>query len=167
MDMNPNGQNNQQNSDDQNGWENARENWDKWQEQEDKKHWDHWDSNASHSSYYNQPTHTPYDQNFSIAALICGILSVTLGCCGLSLPLGALGILFAVLCSRKGKRMNNNCRMGLYLSVFGCIYGVVTVFRQIAVLQDPAYWEQLNQMYKNFYGMDLQEMMQHLTEMAP
>lgn len=120
MDNNQNGQDNRKND-----WENARENWDKWQEQERKKDWDKWNSNASQSSYYNQPTHTPYDQSFSIASMACGFLSVTLSCCGyLSVSLGAMGILFAFLCSRKKKRLNSNCRFGVCLGIFGCVCGI-------------------------------------------
>ena len=59
----------------------------------DNGQWDRWNSNASNSSYYNQPTHRPYNQGFAIASLVLGLLSVTLGCCGLSIPLGAMGIL--------------------------------------------------------------------------
>lgn len=125
------------------GWENARENWDKWQEEQEKKDWDKWNSNASHSSYYNQPTHPPYDQGFSLASMVCGILSVTLGCCGLSIPLSALGILFAVLCHRKKKPLNPNCRAGVFLSTFGLLYGIITLIyfftHQDALLQSPAY----------------------------
>ena len=66
---------------DQNGWNN-------WN-QKDQGQWDRWDSSASNSSYYNQPTHRPYNQGFAIASLVLGLLSVTLGCCGLSIPLGA------------------------------------------------------------------------------
>lgn len=126
---------------------------------------DRWNSSASDSSYYNQPTHTPYDQGFSTASLVLGLLSTTLGCCGFSLPLGALGILFAILCYRKGKHMNSNARFGLCLSVFGCVYGVAmiiyTLFVQLpAMLQDPAYINQLNQMYQMLFGMDFQEFMQ-------
>lgn len=130
--------------------------------------WDRWNSNASNSSYYNQPTHTPYDQGFSIASLVMGILSITLGCCGVSLPFGALGILFAVLCYRRGKSLNSNARFGLCLSVFGCIYGIVmlvyTLFVRLpALLQDPAYLNQMNQLYQTLFGMDFQEYMQYLT----
>lgn len=149
MDFNRDGQDHQQNNGSRDGWENARENWVKWQEQQEKKDWDKWDSNASHSSYYNQPTHTPYDQGFSIAAIVCGLLSITLGCCSLSLPLGAMGILFAVLCSRKNKPLNSNCRMGLYLSIFGCIYGTVTlIYLIVKNMNDPTFLQQLNQMYE-------------------
>ena len=51
---------------------------------------DRWNSSASNSSYYNQPTHRPYGQTFSIASAICGLLSMTTSCTIiLSLPLGA------------------------------------------------------------------------------
>lgn len=146
-------------------WENPRENWDKWQEEQKKKNWDRWNSNASNSSYYNQPTHRPYDQGFSIASLVLGLLSITLGCCRISLPLGALGILFAMLCYCKGKPMNSNARLGLYLSVTGCIYGIVMIvyilFVQLpAMLQDPAYISQMNQLYQMLFGMDFEEFLQ-------
>lgn len=138
MDYNQNEQDNQQNN-----WENARENWDRWQEEQEKKNWDKWDSNASHSSYYNQPTHTPYDQVFSIASLVCGLLSVTLGCCYLSIPLGAMGILFTALCHRRNKPLNPNCRTGIFLSIFGIIYGIFALWylftHQMAQLQYSAY----------------------------
>ncbi len=147
------------------GWENPRENWDKWQEEQKKKGWDRWNSNASNSSYYNQPTHKPYDQAFSIASLVLGLLSLTLGCCGISIPLGSLGILFAMLSYRKGKPMNSNSRFGLYTSVFGCVYGIVmivyTLFVQLPVmLQDPAYVNQMNQLYQMLFGMDFEEFIQ-------
>lgn len=133
--------------------------------QNQNNEWDRWNSGASSSSYYNQPTHTPYDQGFSIASLVLGLLSTTLGCCGISLPLGALGILFAILCYRRGKHLNSNARFGLCLSVFGCIYGIgimiYTLFVQLpAMLQDPAYTSQLNQLYQMLFGMDFQEFIQ-------
>lgn len=129
--------------------------------------WDRWNSSASNSSYHNQSTHRPYDQGFSIASLVLGLLSTTLGCCGISLPLGALGILFALLCYRRGKHMNSNARFGLCLSVFGCVYGIgmmiYTLFVQLpAMLQDPVYMNQMNQIYQMLFGMDFQEFIQSL-----
>lgn len=133
------------------------------QNQDDQ--WNRWNSSAANSSYHNQHTHRPYDEAFSIASLVLGLLSVTLGCCGISIPLGALGILFAMLCYRKGKRMNSNARFGLCLSAFGLIYGIALILYSLfiqlpAQLQDPAYMNQLNQMYQTFFGMDFQEFMQ-------
>ncbi len=144
--------------DNQNGQDQNR--WDRGQNDQ----WDRWDSNASNSSYYNQPTHTPYDQGFSIASLVMGILSVSLGCCGMSLPFGALGILFALLCYRKGKRLNGNARFGLYLSIFGCVYGagvmIYSLLQLPAMLKDPTYVNQLNQLYQSLFGMDFEEFIQ-------
>lgn len=157
MDLNKNNRENQQQSgrsDNGNGWENARENWAQWEEQQKKKNWDHWDSNASHSSYYNQPTHPPFDQGFSLAALICGLLSITLGCCYLSLPVGAMGILFVLLCHRHGKPLNSNCRTGLCLSVIGCIYGIfILVYAFSHTPAQPTdstylFQQHMNQMYE-------------------
>ncbi len=151
MDLNQDGQKHQQNNDSREGWENARENWDKWQEEQEKKNWDKWDSNASHSSYYNQPTHPPYDQGFSVASVICGFLSITLGCCSLSLPLGAMSILFAVLCRRKNRPLNGNCRMGLYLGISGCLYGTITlIYFFVRNMEDPVFQQQLNRIYERF-----------------
>ena len=148
MDLNQNGQDSQQNNSSQNGWENARENWDKWEEQQKKKNWDKWDSDASHSSYYNQPTHPPYDQGFSIAAFVCGLLSITLSCCPLSLPPGAMGILFAALCSRKNKPLNDNCRIGLSLSIFGCVIGTASlIYLFILYYKNPVFLQQFYQIY--------------------
>jgi hypothetical protein len=136
-----------------------------WNQDWDQNQWDRWNSTASNNSYYNQPTHTPYDQGFSIASLVMGILSVTLGCCGLSLPFGALGILFALLCYRKGKRLrNSNARFGLYLSIFGCVYGIGVIIYSLVqlptMLNDPTYASQLNQIYQSLFGMDFQEFIQ-------
>ncbi|MDE6642177.1 MAG: hypothetical protein K2K63_16830, partial [Acetatifactor sp.] len=123
---------------------------DKWEEQQEKKNWDKWDSDASHNSYYTHPTHTPYDQGFSIAAVVCGLLSITLSCCPLSLSLGAMGILFAVLCHRKSKPLYGNSRMGLYLSIFGCIYGTVNlIYLVIHNLKNPVFMQQIYQIYES------------------
>ena len=86
--------------------------------------WDRWNSNSSNSSYYNQPTHEPYGLRFSYASCALGLLSISLGCCGLSLPLGALGMVFALLVYRKGQRLNNTARLGLIMSSTGFAFGI-------------------------------------------
>ena len=87
---------------------------------DNREGWDKWNSNASNSSYYNQPVHRPYGQIFSIASAVCGLLSL-MTCCTivLSLPLGALGLLFAVLAYRKGRKTSNICVTGITLSCIG------------------------------------------------
>lgn len=164
MDYNENDRNEQSDQNNRETWKNAQENWNKWEEEQEKKNWDHWDSNASHSSYYNQPTHTPYDQGFSMASMILGLLSVTLGCCGLSVPLGALGILFFVLCHRKGKTANTNCQIGLVLSILGLVGGIISyAYVLYLTFHSPEFMEQLNQTSRLIYGVDYTEMLQNLS----
>ena len=127
--------------------------------------WDRWDSNASNSSYYNQPTHRPYRQGFMLASGICGILSITTCCTGIfSLPLGALGILFAVLASRKGKKLNATCITGIVTSIIGIIAGIamiVTSFMMLPeLMQNELYKEQLDIVTEQMYGMDFSEFLE-------
>ncbi len=125
---------------------------------------DRWNSSASDSSYYNQPTHRPYGQGFIIASVICGVLSVTACCTGiLSLPLGALGILFALLTYRRGKKMNGNALTGIVLSTMGIITGVsmlIYTFHTLPdMMQDPMFRNQADTLTEQMYGMDFAEFM--------
>lgn len=127
--------------------------------------WDRWNSNASNSSYYNQPTHRPYGQSFSIAAAVCGLLSM-MTCCTivLSLPLGALGILFTVLAHRKGKRMNNTCTTGLIFSCVGLVSALFLILYSFVMMptlmKNEGFRNQLNAVTQQMYGMDFTEFMQ-------
>ena len=103
------------------------DNWNPRNNQSGNGPWDRWDSNASNSSYYNQPVHKPYGQSFSMASFVLGVLSVTTGCCGFSLPLGALGILFALLVYRKGRKLNSTAKSGLALSCIGVFLGICAI----------------------------------------
>lgn len=138
--------------------------------------WDRWNSNASHSSYYNQPTHKPYGQAFTIASLVCGLLSITIGFCGLALPLGALGILFALLTYRKGKRMDGTGLSGLITSSLGCALGVLIIvfvflsqrFMPLLLrqeLQDDTTRQQMEYMYDSLFrdslGMEFEEYLEN------
>lgn len=138
--------------------------------------WDRWNSNASHNSYYNQPTHRPYGQAFAFASLICGLLSVTVGMCGIAIPLGALGILFALLTYRKGRHMNNTSATGLILSGLGATLGILLiVFVQVISpamlriqLQSDAGRQQMETMYNSLLrdnlGMEFEEYLEYLGD---
>ena len=145
MDYNQNGQNNRNNR--------------------DNDQWDRWNSNASNSSYYNQPTHRPYGQAFSVAAAVCGLLSATT-CCTviLSLPLGALGILFACLAHRKGKRMNSACITGLTLSIVGLasalILMIYSLFMLPVFMKNESFRNQLNTITEQMYGINFSDFME-------
>ncbi|MCI8529817.1 MAG: hypothetical protein HFH82_11820 [Lachnospiraceae bacterium] len=127
--------------------------------------WDRWNSNASNSSYYNQPTHRPYGQAFTIASGICGLMSVTACCTGiLSLPLGALGILFAALTYRKGKKMNSASLVGVVSSCVGIISAVIITINTFtmlpALMENESFRYQLDTMTQQMYGMDFQTFME-------
>ncbi len=133
--------------------------------QNNNDQWDRWNSNASNSSYYNQPTHRPYGQGFMIASGICGIMSLTACCMGiLSLPLGALGILFAALTYRKGRKMNSTCLIGVVSSCLGIVSAVVLMINSFAMLptlmKDDAFRSQLDAVIQQMYGMDFTEFME-------
>lgn len=133
--------------------------------QRNNQQYDRWNSSASNSSYYNQPTHRPYGQGFIIASMVCGVLSVTACCTGiLSLPLGALGILFALLTYRRGKKMNGSAMTGIVFSTMGIITGVSMLIYSLYTLpemmQDPFFRSQIDAMTEQMYGMDFSEFLE-------
>ncbi|MCR5755732.1 MAG: DUF4190 domain-containing protein [Acetatifactor sp.] len=97
------------------------------------------------------------NDKFSIASFVCGLLSLVL-CCMVffSIPLGALGILFAILSRRSNRQMNLLSKVGIWLSVVGILYGVfsfVRIVREIPVLlNDPAYVSMLDSYYEQLTG---------------
>lgn len=127
--------------------------------------WDRWNSSSANSSYYNQPTHTPHGQGFTMASVTCGILSITTCCTGiLPLPLGALGILFAVLVYRKGKKLNSACVMGITTSCLGIAVGLMMTIYSFAMLpallKNEAFRSQFDTLTQQMYGMDFEEFME-------
>lgn len=83
----------------------------------------------------NVPPQLPEKTNpFVIASLVCGICSVVLCCTGiLSVPLGALGILFTILACQKGKSMSPMSITGLVLSIIGLVLGLIMSVYVMAV----------------------------------
>lgn len=128
--------------------------------------WDRWNSNASSSSYYNQPVrNTGRGQGFTMASITCGILSITACCTGImSLPLGALGILFAALVYRRGSQLNAPCIAGILFSCIGIATGLfMTVYSFLMLptfLKNDAFHSQLDAMTEQMYGMDFEEFME-------
>ena len=115
----------------------------------------------------NTPEHTEQPGGLPVASRICGMLSMTLGifsvtaCClgYLSIPIGALGILFAILSRRIGKEMPTSCKTGLMLSITGLIIGTLMMVLNIyATITDPTFWEytqEIMEMYEEIYGIEM------------
>ena len=107
---------------------------------------------------YQMPVNVPRD-NMSTAALVCGLLSIILCITGVfSLPIGALGIIFALLSRRKGMKMSLMSKIGVWMSSVGVLFAVLAVSTVLAMmptlLQDPEYRELFNNTYEQIYGED-------------
>lgn len=128
---------------------------------------DRWNTSASDSSYYNQPTHRPYGQTFSVASAVCGLLAVTTSCTViLSLIFGSLGLLFAVLAHRSKKRMNTTCVTGIVLSCAGLVTVVSMMIYSFlslpSLMQNEMFRSQMNAVTRQLYGVDFNEFMEEV-----
>ena len=112
---------------------------------------------------------------FTSASLILGICSLVTICTAvLPLPLGALGILFAILSYRKGRHMDTLAITGIATSCVGLLFSLIFIgiaFSMMpAMLRDPEYRDMLNRysesmygqsyddLFENAYGIDLDEL---------
>ena len=141
---------------------------------------DRYQQHRQSDGYYNQPVHRPYGQGFLLASVICGLLSIPLGCIAIGLPLGALGVFFALLTYRRGKRMNFTAKMGLFSSVFGIVmsafvmlYVYITMpvllrseeyksqmelfYNSLPKSESDIDFEEFWKMYEDFYGVSAEE----------
>lgn len=102
---------------------------------------------------------------FAMVSLVMGILAIASMCTVfLPIPLGALGILFAVLAYRKGRAMPPQAMAGIGASAAGllasisiCIYSVAML---PTMLQSEQYRDQLNAISEQMYGMSFEEMVE-------
>ena len=111
---------------------------------------------------------------FATVSCALGVVSLTTMCTGiLSIPLGALGILFAVL-SRPTRKMPPASRLGCGLSAAGLIGGLVfvitiyvtTIFSTISTLKDMdlenmSQSEIMDQMMESIYGSEYEEILKN------
>lgn len=117
--------------------------------------------------YQNQPIQNPFQvKGFELAAIICGLVSLSTICTGFSMPIGALGILFAFLAHRSGKRLSPICRHSTLFSAFGVILPALIIISTLITLpeqiKDPN--SQLNQISEQIYGMDFGELTDELRQ---
>lgn len=102
---------------------------------------------------------------FSIASMICGLIAILACCAGvLSLPFGALSILFAVLSKRRGKNMPVMSITGIWLGCVGILLGILmTVYSFFMVFNDPVVYEQVNATYELLYGESLDKFLERYS----
>ncbi|MCM1044862.1 MAG: DUF4190 domain-containing protein [Candidatus Gastranaerophilales bacterium] len=120
---------------------------------------------------YNNMRNRSVD-GFAVASMICGVLSLVLCCSALlSLALGAMGILFAVLSNRKGKAMPGMSIAGISTSIVGMALGLFMSFYYIfaamlpGMLRQPEFRDQMDSLYEEAYGMDMDEFMERFYGM--
>ena len=113
------------------------------------------DQNTSSYNSYNPDRGR---HSFETASLVSGILSLLLLCTGvLSIPTGALGILFSRLSKKGNNQLNAPAILGLIFSIIGIVAGcLISAYAIYMVLTDPSVVEQVRQMYAR-YGMEMPE----------
>lgn len=92
---------------------------------------------------------------FASASLVLGILSLVLCCCCyVSVPLGALGILFAIL-SKRDSQMSGRGRAGLWLSIVGlCLTVLFTLSIVISFVKNGGFRETMDDYLEYYMGDD-------------
>lgn len=101
---------------------------------------------------------------FSVASLVCGIASITLCCTGvLPLPLGGLGILFAILTKRMGKAMPSMSITGLILSCVGIfLWMLMCIYLFYMIMTDPELRDAFEDSYEYYYDEFYEYNFEHL-----
>lgn len=112
---------------------------------------------------YRQSSPAMRRNPFTIASLVLGICSLVTICTAiLPLPLGALGILFAILSYRKGRSMDVMAITGIATSSLGLAISVViygAIFAMIpSMMRDPDYRDMLNRYSESMYGESYEDL---------
>ena len=126
----------------------------------DDKYNCHYDDNDTSTNNYRGTYH--YEPNFeeqkpeppntvATASLVLGILSLVLCCCCyVSIPLGGLGILFAIL-SKTGKAMQGRAKTGLSLSIVGLCLTLFLTIAMIASTISNGEFQRQYQYYQEYF----------------
>lgn len=102
-------------------------------------------------------------RSFALASMICGILALMTFFTGFfSLITGGLGIMFAVLSRREDRPFPSlswwgvvfSC-IGIFMGALVLIYAIMTIL--IPLMTDPNYYQEMNTMYQNLYGINLDD----------
>lgn len=109
---------------------------------------------------------SPYDSKsngMAVAAMSLGIASIVLLCCGGGgFPVGALGIIFALL-SRRDRHMNTQAKVGLGLSIGGIVLSILTVIASFVILFASGTFTDMLEMM-NRYDMTTESGMEEFLE---
>lgn len=115
---------------------------------------------------YHQPSPVTRRNPFTIASLVLGICSLLTICTAiLPLPLGALGIIFAILSYRKGRHMDAMAITGIATSCVGLFFSLfmfgITFAMMPSMLRDQEYRDMLNRYSESVYGQSYDDLFEN------
>ncbi|WP_394913350.1 hypothetical protein [uncultured Robinsoniella sp.] len=98
----------------------------------------------------------PESNSFSTAAMILGIVSLVSSCClYISIPVGAVGIILALLSKGSSSKMDSRSKTGLGISIAGICISFVMI---IAVLVSDTYLGSTQKLYQDYLEYYLEMM---------
>ncbi|MDE6675206.1 MAG: DUF4190 domain-containing protein [Acetatifactor sp.] len=115
---------------------------------------------------YRQSSPVTRRNPFTIASLVLGICSLLTICTAiLPLPLGALGIIFAILSYRKGRQMDAMAITGIATSCVGLFFSLImfgiTFAMMPSMLRDQEYRDMLNRYSESVYGQSYDDLFEN------
>lgn len=134
---------------------------------------DNWEyQNTQPEGYYNQyrtPEQVP--NRFYNAALILGVISIASSCTVILPPiLGALGILFVILGTRRGQKLPQPAKAGLVTSIIGLAGGIILYIIVLVTsvnMLKPENRDTFNKQFEQIYGIDFDSYMEDFMENYP
>lgn len=90
-------------------------------------------------------------EKLQFASLILGITSLAFLLFGLSLPLGALGLILALLSRGNGEPIQGRAVAGMITSLIGLVFGAVILIATIYMIHTGVYDELLKQ-FNSYYS---------------
>ncbi len=114
------------------------------------------------NDYYTQPAPPKKSSGLAIASMTCGIVSLIACCVGLSLPLGALAILFAILSRRKGQPVPAMSVAGIVTGAIGLLMGILLYIFSLFIWQDPQFQKEVYSSFEEVYGEEMADTMSEI-----
>lgn len=101
-------------------------------------------------------------KGLALASMVLGIASIC--CCCISLPIGGLGIVLAILSKRENREMLTQAKAGLITSIIGIVISLIACFLLLvgsvaAAAEDggETFWKEYEEQYESQYHQEVPE----------
>ncbi len=101
-------------------------------------------------------------RGLALVSMILGIASIC--CCCISLPLGGLGIVLAILSRRENREMLMQAKAGLITSIIGIVISIIAFalmtvgsFATFAKDGGEEFWKEYEKQYETLYHQEVPE----------